>query len=352
MTTEEPNTPDQPNDPTDSSDPAASSDPATLADDRFIHGLLGYIHAETDETCDARVERAMKSIRSAPRGTHARHRRLLSKMVPLATVAMLALLTVSLLIMSPRPAASAMVEAAIEATRAAPGLSYEILAAGREPDDDAHPDESHVIGTLDMRGPFMRVRISTPSGDDFVMGRDAEGEWSLRRDGSVSRDNARRAAPRWIDLGESTVLIGSLDELLAQLRDDFAIETTARDTAGGTQQITASRRAAPGVPGPDTVFVWIDPDSALVERLEMHWPASDHPEPGPAPRPREDALRPDGRGPPSSGDLPPPRRGHPQLIEGRPGFGQGLHPAPPSAIIFQRVRTVDLTDEQFSPPTP
>ena len=332
--------------------------PGTTADDRFVHGLLQFMHQDTAKSCEARVERAMQRIRTAPRGAaaHRRRRRLLPKVVPLATAAMLALLTITLLIVSPPPRAYAMVDAAIEATLAAPGLRYEILAVDNGPVSqnrtatDVGPAEP--IGILDMRGQFMRARITTPSGDEFVMGRDAAGEWSLRRDGSVSRDNARRAAPRWIDLGESTVLIGSLDELLTQLRDSFTIDSTTKATADGLGRITATRRAAIGAPGPDTVIVWIDPGSALVERLEMHWPPRQQADPGLAPGPRDDGSRPEGRGPPPPGDLPPPHRGHPQLLDGHPGFGPGEHPAPPRAIIFQRVQAVDLTDEQFSPPSP
>ncbi|MFG0243071.1 MAG: hypothetical protein ACF8R9_09820 [Phycisphaerales bacterium JB054] len=332
-------------------------DPDKTADDRFVHGLLQFMHQDTTERCDARVERAMQQIRTAPRDAAAqRHRRrLLPRIVQLATAAMLALLTITLLIVSPPPRAYAMVDAAIEATLAAPGLRYEILAVDQGPGTRAgepaltatEVGPAEQMGILDMRGQFMRARITTPSGDEFVMGRDAAGEWSLRRDGSVVREDARRAAPRWIDLGERTVLIGSLDKLLAELRDNFAIESTSTDTTDGRRRITATRRAAPGTPGPETVVVWIDPGSALVERLEMHWPPLGRPDAALAPRPREDGSRPDGRGPPA-----PPRRGHPQILEGPPGFGQGQHPAPPRAIIFQRVQTVDLTDEQFAPPSP
>lgn len=313
-------------------------DPESAADDRFVHGLLEFMHKDGQTTREARVQTVMSHIDGHARG--GRHRRFLAALVPLATAAVIAIVAVTMLVVTPQPAAYAMVDAAIVATRSAPELRYEIGVVDRA----GEPERA--LGELDMRGELLLVRIATPHGHDFVMGRDAQGEWSLRRDGSVERSDPRGAAPRWIDLGDSTILVGSLDGLLGQLRDEFTIERSAG--ASGPTLVATRRDDAQG-PGPDRVEIWVDASTSLVERLELH---TDRPMPGPREGAPGGRRGPGGedRGPPPREGGPPPPGGHPELIHGRPDFGQGRRPPPPSRIIFQRAQPRGLGDDAFSPP--
>lgn len=313
--------------------------PESTADDRFVHGLLEFMHKDGETTREARVRSVMTHIdRDADGG---RHRRLLAALVPLATAAVIAIVAVTMLVVTPQPAAYAMVDAAIVATREAPELRYEIRVADRS------GEQERALGALDMRADLLRVRIATPHGHDFVMGRDDQGEWSLRRDGTVERGEPRGAAPRWIDLGESTILVGSLDGLLGQLRDGFTIESTPRGEAGPS--LVATRRDDAQGPGPDRVEIWVNAETFLVERLELQ---SDRGIPG-GPRDASGGRRGRGEGGdrrPPRGEGAPQRDGHPEVVSGRPDFDQGRRPPPPGRIIFQRVDPLGLGDEEFSPP--
>ncbi len=78
----------------------------------------------------------------------------------------------------------------------------------------------NLIDKVDHGDDFMRVHIDMPQGHVYVLGRDQQGEWSIVAEGKLERHAPRAAAPRWINLGESTILIGSLDALLDALRKD------------------------------------------------------------------------------------------------------------------------------------
>lgn len=335
----------------DSTRPETDHD--AVAGDRFVHGLLEFTHHDSAPVQEARIDALMDRIsdrRRPPRGGW----RSLVRLAPLATAALLAIVGISLFVLAPQPAAYAVVDAAIVATRAADELRYEILASEQTPQTDS----VRTIGALDMRAEFLRVRIETPDGAEFVMGRDEEGPWSLRLDGSVERLNPRSAAPRWINLGESTILVGSLDGLLNRLREDYTIERIQAGPdstlAPGMTRLVANRRPDSTTPGADRVEIWIDPASSLVERLELRWTSR-------APHPRRSGER---RGPPPGEEGrrrpppppahggPPPEPGHPELLSGPPRFGEGRHPPPPGLIVFQRAPALDLSIEAFSPPTP
>jgi len=305
-------------------------DPESTADDRFVHGLLEFLHKDGNTTQEARVRSVMTRIDgdTGRRG----YRRLLAALVPLATAAVIAIVAVTILLVTPQPVAYAMVDAAIIATREAPELRYEILLMDRS------SERERLIGDLSTRGDLLLVTIATPHGHDFVMGRDALGEWSLRRDGTVERGDPSGAAPRWIDLGDSTILVGSLDGLLGQLRDDFTIE---RSDGEAGPSLVATRRADVHGPGPSRVEIWVDDGTSLVDRLELHTER-------PAPGGRRERGEGGDRHPPR-GEHAPRREGHPEVIYGRPDFNQGRRPPPPGRIIFRRVEPLGLSDDEFSP---
>ena len=319
------------------------------ATQRFMHGVLEFIHQDGAELRESRIQDAMQTIRqddlSEPQAE--RESRPLAptqswmsrRIIPFATLTSVAAIIVVLLVMVPQPSAFAHVDAAIEATRSANSLRYEILN-----------DADEVMGTLDMQGNKLRARIETPDGHDFVMGRDDEGEWSLRRDGSVERRDPRMAAPRWIDLGERTVMFGSLDGMLASLRDDYQVHVAGeeRDESGTVRTIVATREARRRR-GPNRIEVLIEVETDLVRRLELRWPAS--PTRSDSRAGRRD--RPDGprhEGPRHEG----PRRDGPRNDDSRRERSTTPRgdrpPPPPPRITFVRVDVTPTGTEWFSPP--
>ncbi|MFI4897589.1 MAG: hypothetical protein ACIARR_07170 [Phycisphaerales bacterium JB059] len=335
----------------DSTPPETDHD--AVAGDRFVHGLLEFTHRDSEATQEARIAALMDRIsnrRRSPRGGW----RSLVRLAPLATAALLALVALSVFVFAPQPAAYAVVDAAIAATRSADELRYEIFAS----DGASVTDSDLPIGTLDMRTPLLRVRIETPHGTEFVMGRDETGPWSLRLDGSVERLHPRGAAPHWVNLGESTILVGSLDALLDRLRADYTISQIQggpdASPAPGMTRLVADRRPGSTTPGADRVEVWIDPASSLVERLELHWTAHAAQSPRTGGRRAPPPGSPDRRRPPPPPphDHRPPERGHPELLTGPPRFGEGRHPPPPTLVVFKRVPAPELPIDAFSPPSP
>ncbi|MCA9300518.1 MAG: hypothetical protein KDA28_15715 [Phycisphaerales bacterium] len=315
-------------------------DHESIAQDRFVHGLLEFLHRDTDASREVRIAEVMTRI-STPLDPPHRHRRRLAKVVPLATTALMTFIVVGALIIFPQPSAQAMVESAIRATREASALRYEI----RILDHLSSEGGDRAVGSLEMQGERMLVHLDSPDGSTFVMGRDDEGTWSLRRDGTVERLAPRAAAPRWITVGENAILIGSLQELLEQLGDDdYDIE----QVDGETTRLVATRRPGRPAPVPDRISIWIDDETSLVDTLVLHW---DRPGRGGPPRrsePSEDSGAPDRRPP------PPPRDG--AASGERDGADRDVdrprehRPPPPERITFQRVDPVARTAEEFSPP--
>jgi len=324
--------------------------PSEQATDRMTHGLLRLLHSSSDGK-ESRIRRVLEHIDRAEDSRHARQSRRFLRLVPLASVAMIMAVVISVFVISPQPSAYAIVNDAITATRSTGMLRYEIFAV-----DSGREQAENRIGSLDMHGELSLVRLSTPHGHEFVMGRDASGEWSLRRDGSVERLTPRGASPRWINLGESTILIGSVDLLLAQLQNEYEVERVASDKAGSASDalilLIAERRPQIDLQGPRTIRVWVDPRSSLVERLELEWP-----------QPPSAAGE---RGRRGGGALPPPPHAPepwdqgdaiqdaflPELLPGPPIFDDRHHPPPPERIVFQRAEPVLLTESAFSPNSP
>lgn len=321
----------------------------SVADDRFVHGLLEFLHKDTDETREGRIDAVLDRIgqaRETPR------HRLVMRLIPFASAAVLILAVVTVVILTPQSTAYAMVGQAIKATRLAPQLRYEITIT----DPALPPERQQMKGAIDMRGELVRVQIEMPNGSDFIMGRDSQGEWSLHPDGSVERLEPRASAPRWINVGDSTILVGGLDVLLDELRDDdYAIEqVNDRETSPSGEEVTelvATRRRGAANPGPDRIRVWIDNGTSLVERLELQWTRSVPPDQ------RRETAQPDEEDPAARDGRPhPPRRDsgprplHAELLSEGPRFNDRRHPPPPELIVFERVPSIDISEDGFSPP--
>ena len=324
----------------------------SMANDRFMHGLLGFMHQDSKAEKEIRIERLLAELDQPEAPTHHRFQINLKKLIPLASAAMIMLIAFTLFVFTPQPNAYAIVNDAIQATQSSTALRYEI----RESDD-----ESGFLGTLDMHGTRSRIQIQTPHGHSFIMGTDDEGDWSIRRDGSVDRLEPRDDAPRWLNLGESTILIASLDDFLNQLKESYSVEIVA-DSPSKSIQLSASRLTTVREPGPDHIAVWIDQDSQLVERLELSWNPK-HP-PRDQPRNRPPPSHPENTQPPQHRRPPPPPPHHmnpddpkaeswfPEFLGPMPHFDEGRDPPPPPLIIFQRVDPIEMSEQNFSPPDP
>lgn len=326
-----------------------NKDPESIAKDRVAHGLLGFLHHDTADEKNRRVRKVLAGIDRSTTVSVDRHRRFIWRAVPLASAAMLTIITLAIFVITPQPNAYAIVNTTIAATRSSDLLRYEIFAA-----EHRHGDQDRLIGTLDMSGERSLVQIETPGGHDFVMGRDSIGDWSYRQDATVDRQAPRDRAPRWINLGESTILIDSVDILLEQLQTNYSVEEahSKEQQAAGDSDIHLIATLLPNSDRshPNQINITIDTQSSLVDRLELKWD--------------RDETR---RGPPRDGSPPPPPDHNPppppdeqlfdeffgpELLLGPPLFDDHHHPPPPTRIVFQRVEAVPLTDDQFSPAVP
>jgi len=302
----------------------------SVAQDRFIHGLLGFVYKETKTTQEQRVAGVLDRIQNAPVQPRGNRSRIFSRFAPFASAAVLLISVLTFFVVSMQSSAYAMMDEAIRATRQAEQLRYEI----RFKDPAWYAGEEQTIGILDMRGDFMRVQIDMPQGHVYVLGRDQQGEWSIGAEGMLERHTPRAGAPRWINLGESTILIGSLDALLDELRKDQYSIDRVEDTKQSTPndkltQLTATKLDRT-TPGPGRVQIWIHDETSLVETLEFHWERSKPP-----------AHR-----------APPPNPPRPGLLSHPPSFREDGDPPPPERIVFQRMPTEDLPAAFFSPPEP
>jgi len=302
----------------------------SIAQDRFIHGLLGFVYKETNTTQDQRVAGVLDRIQNAPVQPRANRSRFFSRFAPFASAAVLLISVLTFFVVTMQSSAYAMMDEAIRATRQADQLRYEI----RFKDTAWYAGNEQTIGILDMSGDLMRVQIDMPQGHVYVLGRDQQGEWSIGAEGKLERHTPRAGAPRWINLGESTILIGTLDALLDELRKDQysidRVEDKNQSTPNDKLTQLLATKLDRTTPGPDRVQIWIHDETSLVETLEFHW---DHSKP-PAHRDR----------PPN-----PPQTG---LLSHPPSFREDDDPPPPDRIVFQRRPSVDLPAAYFSPSDP
>lgn len=329
----------------------AENSPEQLATDRTVHGLLSFVHSSSDNK-ESRIQRVLDQIDQPESSLSVRRSRRFVRFAPLASAAMLMLVAIAVFVVSPQPSAYAIVTQAIDATRSTDRLRYEVYGVSR---DDRNNEM--LIGTIDMHNGLSLVRLNTPHGHEFVMGRDAQGEWSIRLDGSIDRRSPREAAPRWINIGESTILIGSVDALLVQLQDEYDIKRSTIENPDATSDssilLIAERLPQMGAPGPSIIRVLIDEQTSLVDRLELEWtrPTRAARTTG---RSRDDVPppAPDDRVPPRPHGEPPLNAFRPELLRGPPIFEDQHHPPPPQQIVFQRVDPIVLPEHAFSPAVP
>ncbi|MFO0963881.1 MAG: hypothetical protein U0625_13390 [Phycisphaerales bacterium] len=321
------------------------------------------------------------------------------------------------LVLEPRPAAAsatALVRAAQASESRAGDRSYSLrlLPPGAPVDADSksgsaggtgRPDAASsrpptVRGRLDIRdATHMRLEMELPDGKRVVRVLNGDSAWEQRPDGGIYRVPVDRAMPRWIETDGGSVMVERLENLLAEIGDDYAVQRSsaapadaavAEGLASGLLRVTATRRGT-DERGPATIDLWLDPASSSVQRAVLAWnrPAREEARGGGRedgrPGLREemraggrDELRPgprdEGRGGPPFGGGEQRRgmRGGPEGVPdggrmrggpeagadgGRPRAGRGgdlgpPRPPLPGTIIIDRVATEPFADDHFAPP--
>jgi hypothetical protein len=373
---------------------------------QFVHGLLAFLHHDAAARQEARVRRVMAAI--------AAEDRVMPPPVVLRTIgwrrpaglvaAALVIVGVLAFLLPTEQSATATVQSSLRALRSGGERRYDVrvMLPGR------NNVEEEAMATVDARGEgYLVVRARTPRGDRVILGRDEQGRWIIRPDGSVDRFPPRQAWPRWLDAGENTVLLESVDAQLEAVLKQYNLERTEPaplpGRAGGSggegatkyERITA-RRKSPS-PEPERIELWLERDTRLVKRMELHWaerpwegppgpggaagpgrpevgmpgpPGAGMPpeqplpgmgmphgpmprgmrRPGPGPGPRLGPGPEDGGpGAPMPGPPPPHPPPRPRFLDGPPEFGPGRHPPPPRMIVFERVEAPAFEAGWFSP---
>lgn len=349
-------------------EPAGTGDPQAIADEQFIHGLLGCLHEETASTRRQRVNRVLEAITEADAAMSRRWWRRTIRPLSAAAAVLLVVLVIVVFGFPGRQSAYAIVQASIDASRTAGDRRYEVFIM-------KHGDEAlsaEPVAVMDLgEGGYLLVKATTPEGHQLVIGRDGQGEWTIRRDGSIERFRPEDAWPRWVNLGESTILIEAVDTLLARLAERYELELADAasldeydsDAGRSFDRVNAELLAEPGA-DPERIELWISPQDYLVHRMTLQWPrlgrqAGVDAERPPLGRPpvgdRPPPVRRDDRFDGSFGaapplPLPPPHLGpRPQLLHGPPRFAEGRNPPPPKMIVFQRIEIDELPAAWFEP---
>ncbi|MBX3358483.1 MAG: hypothetical protein KF745_08645 [Phycisphaeraceae bacterium] len=252
--------------------------PEHAAGDQFVHGLLSFLHMDSRARQDRRMARVLSAIdsESAVAGRIGPARRRFNWRTASGIIAAALVLTGVLAILVPtEQSATATVQTSLAALDSGGDRRYEVrVLAGRDTEFPKNP-----MATVDVRDrSHVLVKAITPRGHQITLGRDDEGRWMITPEGDVNRFPPRQAWPRWLDLGESTVLVESIDSRLETMTRDYDLKKSAPEPLPGAaagaptfQRITAQRTGGPS-PEPARIELWIDGGSRLVKRMELHWP--------------------------------------------------------------------------------
>jgi hypothetical protein len=375
-----------------SADLAGAERAETAAQEQFVHGLLETVHRDGPGARERRIGALLAAMRG-PARVEARRWRIRPWPVVSGLAAVIAL---AALVVLGWPAggrsATAAIQASIAASKHAGDRRYEIRVV---PPRKTEP-EKDPVATLDVRdADHVLIRARTPWGERVTVGRNDAGAWAIRPDGAVDLFPPKHAWPRWVNVGDSTFLLVSVDELLEWLEQSYDLTRGAEATVPSgkgprCERITAVHKPGPG-PEPRRVELWIDRTSHLVRRMELHWdrppgrprngPGGDRPPrdgppgaedrpplgPGglPPPPPRGRPRPPRGEGPrrgdgppPPPGEGPPPDFGPddrppppPEFLGEPPDFEGGRQPPPPRELIFELVDGAAFEDGWFDPET-
>jgi hypothetical protein len=314
------------------------------AGEPFVHGLLSSYHHDSIGERERRLARLMDAIRSE--GSPPLRVRFALPWRIASGLAAAAVLAIGLVLIGlPTQSATAMVQTSLAASKTAGDRRYEV----RMTPPGGTEVQAEPTAVLDVRDPdHVVLRAKTPFGDQVIVGRNSDGAWAIRPDGTLDRYPPREAWPRWLNCGQSTMLMASVDDLMQWLEKSYILSRSAAEAvpapagaASAAPGPTCDRVSAVHKPGrtpePQHVELWIDQQTHVVRRMELTWPPRPGPGPGQGPGaepgrrggpPLGPGPRPDGGPSPlrprnDDGLGPPLRRGP----EGRPG----RRPPPPAA---------------------
>ncbi|MCA9286607.1 MAG: hypothetical protein KDA22_15385 [Phycisphaerales bacterium] len=357
-------------------------DAERLAAQQFIHGLLAHLHEDDPDRQRARVVGVMDAIR---RDDAARSRRMrFPDWRLVASTAAVAMLLVTLIVagLQTERSALALVRTSIAASAAAGDRAYEMRVT-----PPGGTDEDEILaGRIDARNSqHFVIDLLTPFGHRIVVGNDDDGPWAIGHDGRTQRFQDDHPRPRWLELSDTVFLLDSVDAMLERLPSQYGLELRAPESLpdGSLCDRISAVSSGPRSPDPQRIELWIDPDTRVVRRMELHWPddgraarrggsggrrrhadRGDGEYSGPL-RPRRDFVRDPNRQPPGEtadgtpmalaappdpnglrpgDDGPPP----PQFLDRPPDFRGGRLP-PPRRMVFERVTVDPFPEGWFSP---
>lgn len=320
----------------------ATHNAENIAEQQFAHGLLEYYHNDNENRQKIRVANVMSAITRESKSTAKFIRPVLFNKLPRWSVlsgmaaAILIMVVLITTLIPTEQTALAVLQDTISASNSAGDRSYQIrmLRAGQT----YISDTPH--GWMDIRdNEHLVLRILHPDGSKLILGRNPDGAWNIKLDGSIDYYSPDWVWPKWVDFGERTLLIQSIDDMLQTLPTKYDLNLTQKEPVPDTSQPICQHVVATLInksdPGPNEVELWIDPVSKLVLRMELHWPVTNHV--------KDNEQRDDSR--------PPLRQRPPALLHESPPFETPHTPPPPSVMIFELISTDPITDEWFNPET-
>lgn len=320
----------------------ASSKTTDEARNQVIHGFLGVLH-EPAEIRTNRVNTAMRAVQAQP----SKDSRFWIKATAPLSVAALICLGIFLIAAPPlQQSAEAMVASSIKEIYNGIDRTYTVSVGLVR---HSRGDEREV-GVLQVRDQnLFALRIRTPENHELVIGQDLEGPWTIRRDGTVEREDPEVAWPGWIASDSGSLPLDSPDAFLLEVTQNYEVSRSEPDAniLSSASRISATRReqASPDR-APNQIELWINPDNNLITRMELIWSIE---------RPDENqfgerSIGVHPRGSPHERRGESERRGPPDSHSPRPRRHRLEHRRPKLArIVYQLVESDPQPISSYSP---
>ena len=170
--------------------------------------------------------------------------------------------------------ALAVVRKARESLSVKSDRTYEITVEGRSPTGEKRQRHAKLYarGTdafvLQFPGPF---------GSQLLAGSDGQTSWFIPPIGPVLVDDGTELVDRLLNDQRTPIPVLRLDEILDRLERDYELSLTPEKS--DWTHITGRKRSSE-MHRPETVNLWTDPASGILDRLELDW-GDDLKRPGP-----------------------------------------------------------------------
>ena len=238
-------------DPTDSTD--------HRIDEQLSHGLLRFSKEDDPRQQSRRIARLMRSIDGGSGSTW--------RSVPwplVSSVAALIVVAISLFSYMVRSdGGSEDFGAVVQSTVSAP-RRYSVRASS------LHALHVHFEGEIDLgHGPRLLLKGREQGDASICAGRDDRGHWVRDNDDTILRSTID--APKWLAVSEGLIFLESPVDILARLDDEFDVEE--RGLATRSRKFVA-KRVSENRWQFERVEFWVDSETDVLERMELHWPHS------------------------------------------------------------------------------